>query len=166
VDRLFLSIVAVASAAGVAGVSSRSVSRSASMEGVWRTAAVTITGPGARTIDKLQPSLQIITAKHYSRVELHAEGPRPAILDASKATADELRQVWGPVVAEAGSHETSRGNTLTMRPVVAKNPASMTPGTFTTYSYRLVGDTLWLTPQANQRGPVTNPPTIKLTRVE
>ena len=69
-------------------------------------------------------------------------------------------------MAEAGSYETSRGNTLTMRPVVAMKPASMTPGTFTTYSYRLVGDTLWLTPQVNQSGAVANPPTIKLTRVE
>ena len=162
-DRIILSILAVAS---VAAVSSSSVSRSAPIEGVWRTSAVTITGPGARTIDQLQPSLAIITAKHYSRVELHAEGPRPSIADAAKATADELRQVWGPVVAEAGSYEVSGGNVLTLRPVVAKNPASMAAGAFTSYSYRIAGDTLWLTYQRTARGPVTNPPTIKLTRVE
>ena len=109
-DRIILSILAVAS---VAAVSSSSMSRSAPIEGVWRTSAVTITGPGARTIDQLQPSLAIITAKHYSRVELHAEGPRPSIADAAKATADELRQVWGPVVAEAGSYAVSGGNLLT-----------------------------------------------------
>ena len=162
-DRIILSILAVAS---VAAVSSSSVSRSAPIEGVWRTSAVTITGPGARTIDQLQPSLAIITAKHYSRVELHAEGPRPSIADAAKATADELRQVWGPVVAEAGSYEVSGGNVLTLRPVVAKNPASMAAGAFTSYTYRIAGDTLWLTYRSTARGLVTNPPTIRLTRVE
>ena len=162
-DRIILSILAVAS---VAAVSSASVSRSAPIEGVWRTSAVTLTGPNARTIDQLQPSLAIITAKHYSRVELHGEGPRPSFADAAKATADELRQVWGPVVAEAGSYEVSGGNVLTLRPVVAKNPASMAAGAFSSYTYRIVGDTLWLTYRSTARGPVTNPPTVKLTRVE
>src|SRR5688500_13170701 len=161
VDRMILSILAVAS---VAGVSSSTVSRSRSIEGVWRAAEVTM-GPGARTIDHVQPNLAIITAKHYSRVEVHADGPRPSLSDASKASADELRQAWGPVVAEAGSYETSGGNTLTLRPVVAKNPAAMAPGVFETFSYRIAGDTLWLTQQRNQRGSVTNPHTIKLMRV-
>jgi hypothetical protein len=97
-------------------------------------------------------------------VEIHTDS-RPNVTDAAKATADELRQVWGPVVAEAGRYETS-GNTLTMRPVVAKNPAAMTPDAVFTYSYHLVGDTLWLTPQRNRNGAVANPPTIKLARVE
>ena len=162
-DRVFLSMLAAAS---VVGIGSSSASRSGSIEGVWQTSAVTITGPGARTIDQVPPNLAIITAKHYSRVEIHADGTRPSLPDANKASADELRQTWGPVVAEAGGYETSGGNVLTMRPVVAKNPASMAPGVFTTYRYRLAGDTLWLTMQRNERGAIPNPPTIKLTRVE
>jgi len=162
-DRVFLSILATAAAVGIG---SSSAPRAKSIEGVWRTSAVTITGPGARTIDQVPPNLAIITAKHYSRVEIHADGTRPSLPDASKASADELRQTWGPVVAEAGSYDTSGGNVLTMRPVVAKNPAGMEPGVFTTYSYRLAGDTLWLTMKSTQRGAVPNPPTIKLTRVE
>lgn len=164
-DRVILSILGVAS---VAGVASSSVSRSASIEGVWRATEVTLTGPRARTIalPQLQPGWAIITAKHYTRVEIHGERPRPTVLDATTASADELRQAWGPVVAEAGSYETSSGNTLTMRPVVAKDPAAMAPGVYASYSYRLAGDTLWVTLQRDQRGPVANPPTIKLTRVE
>lgn len=164
-DRVILSILGVAS---VAGVASSSVSRSASIEGVWRATEVTLTGPRARTIGlpQLQPGWAIMTAKHYSRVEIHGDGPRPTAPDATTASADELRQIWGPVVAEAGRYETSRGNTLTFRPVVAKDPAAMEPGVFETYSYRLAGDTLWVTLQRDQRGTVSNPPTIKLTRVE
>ena len=85
--------------------------------------------------------------------------------DPSKASAEDLLKAWGPVVAEAGSYEVSSGTFVT-HPLVAKNPAAMVQGAFTSYSYRIVGDTLWLTIQRNERGPVTNPPTIKLARVE
>jgi hypothetical protein len=58
------------------------------------------------------------------------------------------------------------GDLVTMRPVASKNPAVMGPGVFITYSYRLDGDTMWLTQQRNQNGPFPNPFTLKLTRVE
>ena len=161
--RILNSILAVTAVGAVSGAALSS--RSPSIEGVWRAAQVTITGPGARTIAPVQPNLAIITAKHYSRVEIHSDGARPNVVDAAKATAEELRQAWGPVIAEAGSYE-ARGSTLTMRPLVSKNPAAMASGVSLTYSYRLVGDTLWLTPQTDLRGAVTNPPTIKLTRIE
>ena len=161
--RVFSSILALTAVAGLSGAAV--AWRAPSIEGVWRTVEVTVTGPGARTISPRQPSLAIITAKHYSRLEIHADA-RPNLTDAAKATADELRQVWGPVVAEAGSYETSGGNVLTLRPVVSKNPAAMAAGSFAAYGYRVTGDTLWLTIQRDTRGPVANPPTIKLTRVE
>ena len=161
--RVINSLLAVTAVGTLTGAAL--TSRSPSIEGVWRATQVTLTGPGARTISPLQPNLAIITAKHYSRLEIHAD-VRPNLTDASKATADELRQVWGPVVAEAGSYETSGGKVLTLHPVVAKNPATMQAGSFASYVYRLAGDTLWLTIERDQRGPVANPPTIKLTRVE
>jgi hypothetical protein len=138
----------------------------ASIQGVWRITEATISGPGARTIafgDR--PNLTIITARHYSRVEVQADGPRPVLADVAKASADELRAVWGPVVSEAGTYEVS-GGSITMRPIASKNPAVMGPGVFLTYAYRLEGDTLSLTQQRNQNGPYTNPFSLKLTRVE
>ena len=136
-----------------------------SIEGVWRTAQVTIPGVGGRTIVNVQPNLAIITRKHYSRVEIHADGPRPDVSDPRTATAQELRQAWGPVVAEAGTYDLGSG-TMTTRPEIAKNPLSMINGAFTEYSVRLAGDSLWLTYKRDQRGPVVNPPTIKLVRIE
>jgi Lipocalin-like domain len=161
--RVLNSILAVTAVAGVAGFAESS--RAPSMEGAWQAVEVSMTGPGARTIRPLQPNLAIFTAKHYSHIDIHADGPRPSLTDPSKASAEELRQAWGPVVAEAGGYEHSR-DSLVMHPVVAKNPASMVQGAFTSYAYRIAGDTLWLTMQRTERGPVTNPPTIKFTRVE
>lgn len=164
--RVFNSLLAVAAVGGIAGIAGFVKSSSApSMEGAWQAVEVSLTGPGARTIRPLQSNLAIFTARYYSHIEIHADGPRPSVADPAKASAEELRQAWGPVVAEAGSYELS-GGSFTTHPVVAKNPAAMAKGAFTSYAYRIAGDTLWLTMQRTERGPVPNPPTIKLTRVE
>ena len=82
-----------------------------SIQGVWRVVEATITGPGARTIAFAdRPNLTIITARHYSRVEVQADGPRPILADVAKASADELRAVWGPFVGEAGTYEVAPGS--------------------------------------------------------
>ena len=86
--------------------------------------------------------------------------------DVAKATADELRAVWGPFVGEAGTYEVTDGSVITMRPLAAKNPAAMVAGAFITYSYKLDGNTIWVTQQRNQQGPFANPVTIKAVRVE
>jgi len=137
-----------------------------SIQGVWRIVEATIPGPNGRTIPfGERPNLTIITAKHYSRVEVQADGPRPILADVAKASADELRAAWGPFVAEGGTYEVA-GNLVTMRPIASKNPAVMGPGVFITYAYKLDGDTLTLTQQRNQNGPFANPFTLKLVRVE
>lgn len=137
-----------------------------SIAGVWQTVEITLTGP-ARTIaiPEPRPNLMIMTARHYSRVEDQAGKPRPILQDPAKATADELRAVWGPFVGEAGTYEVS-GDVITMRPIAAKNPAVMGPGVFIAYTFKLEGNTIWLTQQRNQAGAFPNPFTIKAVRVE
>jgi hypothetical protein len=138
-----------------------------SILGVWRVVEATTTGPGARTIAFAdRPNLTIITARHYSRVEVQADGPRPVLADVAKASADELRAAWGPFVSEAGTYEVTPDGLITMRPIASKNPAVMGPGVFITYAYKLNGDTLSLTQQRNQNGPFANPFTLKLVRAE
>lgn len=137
------------------------------IQGVWRVVEATTTGTGARTIPfNGRPTLTIITAKHYSRVEVQADGPRPILADVAKASADELRAVWGPFVSEAGTYETTPDGVITMRPIASKNPAVMGPGVFIAYSYKVNGDTLSLTQLRNQNGPFAAPFTLKLARVE
>ena len=142
-------------------------STSRSIQGVWRIVEAATTGPGARTIAfGERPNLTIITAKHYSRVEVQSDGPRPVLTDVAKASADELRAVWGPVVCETGTYELTPAGLITMRPIASKNPAVMGQGVFITYAYKLEGNTLSLTQQRNQAGPFANPFSLKLERVE
>jgi hypothetical protein len=142
-------------------------SASPSIQGVWQAVEVTLPGPTSRTIaiPEPRPNLTVVTARYYSRVQVEAQGPRPVIADPAKATADELRAAWGPFAAEAGTYEVT-GNLITMRPVAAKNAAVMVPGAFTAWSYRLEGNTLWVTAERNQNGPIANPVTVKSVRVE
>ena len=141
--------------------------KTGSIQGVWQVVEVRMTGPNPATIaiPEPRPNLAIITARHYSRVQVEAEGPRPVIAEVAKASADELRATWGPFVGEAGSYEI-KGNLITMRPIAANNPAAMMRGAFTTWSFKLTGDTLLVTAQGNQNGPVANPVTVKAVRVE
>ena len=95
---------------GMAAQSTRS-----SIQGVWRVVEATTTGAGARTIPfGDRPTLTIFTAKHYSRVEVQADGPRPILADVAKASADELRAVWGPFVSEAGTYEATPDGVITI----------------------------------------------------
>ena len=137
------------------------------LQGAWQTVKIAIAGSTPREITVVQPSayLTIFTAKHYSRTEIQADAPRPILADASKATADELRTVWGPVVAEAGSYEVS-GDTLTLHPQASKSPAAMAPGAFIVCSFKLDGTTLTIAQQRNQAGPYPSPVTFTLKRIE
>ncbi|MEP6496274.1 MAG: hypothetical protein ABJF01_26640 [bacterium] len=142
-------------------------SKPQSIEGVWQAVQWSVTAPSPRItpIPAPRANLTILTATHYSRVEVHAEGARPTLSNPASASAEELRAAWGPLVSEAGSYEVT-GNVITLRPIVAKNPDGMVSGAFTSHTFRLQGDTLWVTPQRSQHGPASSPATIKLVRVE
>lgn len=150
--RMFATIVGLAMLGPGGGLAGQS--KSGSLQGVWQTVEVVVAGPTPRTITIPQPGpwLTIITAKHYSRTEDQSESPRPTLAAVGKATADELRATWGPFIGEAGTYDVS-GDIVTMRPLISKNPAAMAAGAFIVYTYKIDGNTLWLTQQRNQNGP-------------
>jgi hypothetical protein len=151
-----------------------------SLQGVWRPVSRTIpatTNPGDRsdpfahvpvgTQTNLQPGLMIFTARHYSRTTDTATTPRPTTPDATpgKATVEELQARWGPFQANAGTYELS-GNTLTLRLMVSKDPATQRGGTFARLTVKIDGDRLWLTPIENAAGRIVAGVTTEYVRVE
>jgi hypothetical protein len=137
----------------------------APIQGVWRTLEVVVPGPAGGTF-KPAATLAIFQGRHYSRVEVHSQQPRPLLDNPAAASADQLRAVWGPFAGEAGTFELSGNDVITMRATVAKNPAVMTPGASSVYTYRREGDVLTLTQVRTHAGPSANPIAVKLTRVE
>ena len=122
---------------------------------------------GAWKLDTGQPgqaALYLFTPTHYSM--LMAPTDRPDIADTSTATADELRAIWGPILANAGTYEVS-GDLITIHPLVAKIPVVMKPGANEVYRFQIEGNTLTLKQVRNARGvAVDTAPTLKFVRVE
>jgi hypothetical protein len=111
-----------------------------------------------------QAGLYLFTPTRYSMVL--AATHRPDVADTSKATADELRAIWGPLLANAGAYEVS-GDLITIHPLVAKIPVVMNPGSNEVYQFRIDGKTLTLRQVRNARGvAVASAPTLKFVRVE
>ena len=93
-------------------------------------------------------------------------GALVAAEDRFKATADELRAIWGPLLANAGSYEVS-GDLITIHPLVAKFPVVMKAGATEVYRFHIEGSTLTLKQVRNARGiTVDSAPTFKFVRVE
>ena len=158
------SLLVLALIAGIT-VTSFAQEPTAALQGVWRTVEVVVPGAPARMY-KPEAALAIFHGRHYGRVEVHTEQPRPLLADQASASADQLRAVWGPFVGEAGTFEVSGNNTITMQASVAKNPAAMKPGAQSVFTYRREGDLLILTQLRTPAGPSPDPITVKLTRVE
>jgi len=140
-----------------------------SIQGVWQITQVTTTGPNASTNSSPQPSQYIFTPKHYSIVRVNGTKARPDLTrdQEQSASAAQLLAVYGfdALSAQSGTYEVADGK-LTMRALVARNNGAMAPGTSFTSSYKLDGKTLTITSERNPDGPVANPTTWKLTRIE
>jgi hypothetical protein len=107
---------------------------------------------GVWKIDDVQSGLTglyIFTPTHYSMMA--ATRDRPDIVDTGKATAGELRAMWGPMLANTGTYEIS-GDLMTIHPVAAKFPVVMKPGGNEVYRFHLEGNTLTLQQVRNARG--------------
>ena len=158
------SILVLALIAGIS-VTPSAQEPKAALQGVWRTVEVVVPGAPARTY-RPDATLAIFHGRHYSRVEVHTEQPRPLLADQASASADQLRAVWGPFVGEAGTFEVSGNNTITMQATRREESCGDAAGRSSVYTYRREGDLLILTQLRTPAGPSPNPVTIKLTRVE
>jgi hypothetical protein len=124
------------------------------LQGVWR--VMDAQGqPGS--------GVYIFTEKHYSMMT--ASTDRPDITDTSQASADELRALWNPMIANSGIYDVE-GNLITIHPIVAKIPVVMKPGAFEVYAFAIDGTTLSLTQRRNVRGPVEGRQPTMLVRAE
>lgn len=111
-----------------------------------------------------QGGLYIFTPTHYSMVLAGTE--RPDIADANKATADELRSMWGFLLANSGTYDIT-GDLITIHPIAAKSPVVMKPGATEVYRFHIDGKTMTLQQVRNARGvTVENAEVRKFVRVE
>jgi hypothetical protein len=142
-------------------------SKSQSIQGAWQAVEVTIPGatPRTFTIPEPRPNLTVLTARHYSRVQVEAEGPPTG--DRRRDEGDRRR-----IAGRLGTVRCRSRHVRNHRPPDhaaasrGEEPCGDGAGAFTTWSYRLDGTTLWVTAERNQNGPMANPVTVKSVRVE
>jgi hypothetical protein len=150
--------------AGIVGHAQRGSSNA--VIGVWRVAEISFKGTTERTITTPQPGIVIFTPRYYSRNLVTSDAPRPELPPPDKRTDKQIADAFAPFSGDGGTYEIRRDE-LTTRRVTAKNPAEMRDGNFLTFTFRLEGrDLLWLTSKTDENGPLANPTTVKLTRLE
>ena len=143
-------------------VTVQSAAAQGKLQGVWKLTEVTFTGPNAGTVTPVEPGIWIFAKKHSCFVAVTGDKPRPA-LPQKDATDVQKVATWTQFLAAANTYEV-KGNTVTSHSIVSKNPIK--PGAFGTADIKIEGNTLYLTPKTNQDGPIANPYTLKLVRLE
>jgi hypothetical protein len=161
-------IVAAVAVVLVASAWSLADAQSPSLQGAWRVTQIVVTGANAASNRSPQPGLYVFTRQHYSIMTVNGTEPRKnfeAARDAAKLTdAEKIAryEAWNPFTANAGTY-TVKGNVLTTKAMVAKNPAVM--GTEGTREFRIEGNTLTLIQRAAAGQPAAET-TTTLTRIE
>ncbi|HXK07949.1 MAG TPA: hypothetical protein VMS37_36485 [Verrucomicrobiae bacterium] len=134
------------------------------LAGVWQVVERSTSGPNAATNSNPQPGLFLFTEKHYSIVYDHSDAPRPDV-DFSTASDAEKLAVLMPMQAQSGTYEIS-GTTVTLHPVVVMITRYLHSRYSPKFTFQVEGKTLVMTQIQSPNGPVANPVTTKLTRVE
>jgi hypothetical protein len=75
--------------------------------------------------------------------------------------------MWQPFTATAGTYDLG-AKEFTIRPLVAKNPGFMDPGSFTTFELTPEGKDVWIRATKANSGaiPPTNANRVRLVRLE
>ena len=152
----------------VGGWALASAQSTPSLMGAWRVTEVVVTGANAATNSSPQPGLYVSTRQHYSVMTVGGTVARKspgAPKDPARLTdAEKIAQfeVWNPFTANSGTYLVT-GSTLTLRPLVAKNPGIM--GGTQTREFKIDGNTLTLI-QKSAAGQPASETRTKLTRLE
>jgi len=164
---LFLAVLTVSLASAQSGTKKP-------IEGVWKVTEIVITGANASNSANVQPSLFIFSQQHYSLMYVPGNKPR-ALYKAQEPTNEEKISAFDSLIANTGTYEIS-GSTLTIHPIVARNPNFMAGGS-DKYQFRIEGTTLTLTEKStdlnvrigNRVVPASGPANetrLKLVRME
>lgn len=133
--------------------------------GAWRLDEIKTTGTDAKSVKFSQPNMYMFTKGHFSIIRI--EGDKSRSTDDWQAMTRE--QVIDTYIkqfsASSGTYEI-KGNTLTMKTTIAKNPGFMARANWISYTVTINGSTMTLTAAATNEGTIKNPQIMTLTRLD
>lgn len=138
---LITALVAVAACTGSDGAADAAADgmQNSAIEGAWRLAELKV-GDAAPIANP--PGVYVFTSGHYAITYSNIAGPRPTFADPIAPTDAERLQAYNSLIANSGTYSVG-GDTLTIRPIIARNPNYMGGGE-DKFVMRTAGDTLWL----------------------
>ena len=133
--------------------------------GAWRLDEATMPGPEGKPAKFTNPNIYLFTKGHFSIIRV--EGDKPRSTDPwMEMTRDQVIDTYIKQFTASGGTYEMKGDTLTMKTTIAKNPAFMARQNWISYTVKANGKTMTLTATATNEGPLKNPQIITLTRLD
>ena len=135
------------------------------VEGAWRLDEATVPGTDGKISKFSNPNIYLFTKGHFSIIRV--EGDQPRSTDPwMSMTRDQVVDTYIKQFTASGGTYDMKGNTLTMKTTIAKNPAFMARQNWISYTARVNGKTMTLTAMATNEGAIKNPQIMTLTRLD
>ena len=135
------------------------------VEGAWRLDEATRPGTDGKTAKFSNPNIYLFTKGHFSIIRV--EGDKPRSMDPwMSMTQEQLIDTYIKQFTASGGTYEMKGNTLTMKTTIAKNPAFMARANWISYTVKVDGQKMTLTATATNEGPIKNPQIMTLIRLD
>ena len=133
--------------------------------GAWRLDEIKTTGADGKTAKFSQPNIYLFTKGHFSVIRI--EGDKPRSTDNwTTMTQEQLIDTFIKQFTASGGTYDMKGVTLTMKTTIAKSPGFMARANWISYTVNINGQTMTLTGTATNEGPIKNPMSMTLTRLD
>ena len=133
--------------------------------GAWRLDEATVPGAGGKTAKFGNPNIYLFTKGHFSIIRIEGDKPRSTESWTTMTPEQVIDTYVKQFTASGGTYE-MKGNTLTMKTTIAKNPNIMTRGDWISYAVKINARSMTLTATATNEGPIKNPMSMTLTRLD
>jgi hypothetical protein len=133
--------------------------------GAWRLDEIKSTAAGAPSGKFTNPNMYLFTKGSWSIIRVEGDKPRSMEPWAAMTQEQVVDTYIKQFSASGGTYET-KGDTLTMKTTIAKNPAYMARANWISYTVKITGSTMTLTAAATNEGPIKNPQIMTLTRMD
>jgi hypothetical protein len=130
--------------------------------GAWRLEEIK---SGVKTSRFANANMYLFTKGHFSIIRVEGDKPRSTESWTSMTPGQVVDTYVKQFSASGGTYEL-KGGVLTMRTTIAKNPNIMTRGDWISYAVEFSGDKMTLTAATTNEGPVEQPQTMTLVRVD
>jgi hypothetical protein len=133
--------------------------------GAWRLDEVKMTGTDVKASKFSNPNIYLFTKGHFSIIRIEGDKPRSTESWTTMTPEQVIDTYVKQFTASGGTYE-MKGDTLTMKTTIAKNPGFMARANWISYTVKIDGQTMTLTGTATNEGPIKNPQIMTLTRID